>query len=238
MIAGGVEQMSRAPLVMAKPTEAFQRGNQTIYDTTLGWRFVEPEDGGGARHARDGRDRREGRRALQRVARGAGQVRARLAAARRQGARARAAWRSRLTPITTGTDKKTGAAITGRRRRAPAPRDHDRAAREAQARVHEGRRHGHRRQRVGPQRRRRGAPVASEQAVKELGPDPEGALRHRRDRRRRAELHGPRPDPGEQEGARARGPDGATVSISQSSTKPSRRRQSLASTRSGSIPRR
>src|SRR5690554_4434870 len=42
VIAGGVEQMSRAPLVMAKPTEAFPRGNQTIYDTTLGWRFVNP----------------------------------------------------------------------------------------------------------------------------------------------------------------------------------------------------
>src|SRR5580765_7753974 len=43
VIAGGVEQMSRAPLVMAKPTEAFPRGNQTIYDTTLGWRFVNPK---------------------------------------------------------------------------------------------------------------------------------------------------------------------------------------------------
>src|SRR5258705_802192 len=43
VIAGGVEQMSRAPLVMAKPTEAFQRGNQTIFDTTLGWRFVNPK---------------------------------------------------------------------------------------------------------------------------------------------------------------------------------------------------
>src|SRR5512139_3442447 len=42
VIAGGVEQMSRAPLVMAKPTDAFPRGNQTIYDTTLGWRFVNP----------------------------------------------------------------------------------------------------------------------------------------------------------------------------------------------------
>ncbi|MBL8621107.1 MAG: acetyl-CoA C-acyltransferase [Myxococcales bacterium] len=42
IIAGGVEQMSRAPQVMAKPTEAFPRGNQTIYDTTLGWRFVNP----------------------------------------------------------------------------------------------------------------------------------------------------------------------------------------------------
>ena len=42
IIAGGVEQMSRAPQVMAKPTEAFPRGNQTLYDTTLGWRFVNP----------------------------------------------------------------------------------------------------------------------------------------------------------------------------------------------------
>jgi 3-oxoadipyl-CoA thiolase len=43
VIAGGVEQMSRAPLVMSKPSEAFQRGNQTVYDTTLGWRFVNPK---------------------------------------------------------------------------------------------------------------------------------------------------------------------------------------------------
>jgi len=43
VIAGGVEQMSRAPLVMAKPTDAFPRGNQTVYDTTLGWRFVNPK---------------------------------------------------------------------------------------------------------------------------------------------------------------------------------------------------
>jgi 3-oxoadipyl-CoA thiolase len=43
VIAGGVEQMSRAPLVMGKPTDAFPRGNQTIYDTTLGWRFVNPK---------------------------------------------------------------------------------------------------------------------------------------------------------------------------------------------------
>ena len=43
IIAGGVEQMSRAPQVMAKPIEAFPRGNQTIYDTTIGWRFVNPK---------------------------------------------------------------------------------------------------------------------------------------------------------------------------------------------------
>ena len=41
-VAGGVESMTRAPLVMAKPEHAFPRGNQTVYDTTLGWRFPNP----------------------------------------------------------------------------------------------------------------------------------------------------------------------------------------------------
>ncbi|HXY90545.1 MAG TPA: 3-oxoadipyl-CoA thiolase [Xanthobacteraceae bacterium] len=40
-IAGGVESMSRAPFVMGKATEAFQRSAE-IYDTTIGWRFVNP----------------------------------------------------------------------------------------------------------------------------------------------------------------------------------------------------
>jgi 3-oxoadipyl-CoA thiolase len=37
-VAGGVESMSRAPLVMAKP----ENGDQTVWDTTLGWRFPNP----------------------------------------------------------------------------------------------------------------------------------------------------------------------------------------------------
>jgi 3-oxoadipyl-CoA thiolase len=41
-VAGGVESMSRAPLVMGKPEKAFPRGNQTVWDTTLGWRFPNP----------------------------------------------------------------------------------------------------------------------------------------------------------------------------------------------------
>jgi len=41
-VAGGVESMSRAPLVLAKPDAAFPRGNQTVWDTTLGWRFPNP----------------------------------------------------------------------------------------------------------------------------------------------------------------------------------------------------
>src|SRR4051812_28571089 len=41
-VAGGVESMSRAPFVSAKPDKAFPRGNQMMYDTTLGWRFPNP----------------------------------------------------------------------------------------------------------------------------------------------------------------------------------------------------
>src|SRR5438093_5478838 len=41
-VAGGVESMSRAPLVMPKPDKACPRGNQTAWDTTLGWRFPNP----------------------------------------------------------------------------------------------------------------------------------------------------------------------------------------------------
>jgi 3-oxoadipyl-CoA thiolase len=42
-VAGGVESMSRAPLVTAKPEKAFPRGDRTLYDTTLGWRFPNPK---------------------------------------------------------------------------------------------------------------------------------------------------------------------------------------------------
>jgi 3-oxoadipyl-CoA thiolase len=41
-VAGGVESMSRAPFVLAKPETPFPRGNQTMWDTTLGWRFPNP----------------------------------------------------------------------------------------------------------------------------------------------------------------------------------------------------
>ncbi len=41
-VAGGVESMSRAPLVTAKPDVAFPRGDRVLYDTTLGWRFPNP----------------------------------------------------------------------------------------------------------------------------------------------------------------------------------------------------
>jgi len=44
-VAGGVESMTRGPWVMAKPSNAFQRGDVTLYDSSLGWRFPNPRMG-------------------------------------------------------------------------------------------------------------------------------------------------------------------------------------------------
>jgi acetyl-CoA acetyltransferase family protein len=41
-LAGGVESMSRAPWVVAKPERGLPRGEQTMHDTTLGWRLINP----------------------------------------------------------------------------------------------------------------------------------------------------------------------------------------------------
>ena len=110
VIAGGVEQMSRAPLVMAKPTDAFQRGNQTLYDTTLGWRFVNP--------------RMEAMHGTLAMGETAERVAEKYGVSRE--AQDRFAWTSQqragkaiasgrvgreLTPILTGVDKKSGAEI-------------------------------------------------------------------------------------------------------------------------------
>ncbi len=42
-VGGGVESMSRAPYALPKPEKGFATGHQTAYDTTLGWRFVNPK---------------------------------------------------------------------------------------------------------------------------------------------------------------------------------------------------
>jgi 3-oxoadipyl-CoA thiolase len=42
VLAGGVESMSRAPLVQLKPERGFPRGSPEVADTTIGWRFVNP----------------------------------------------------------------------------------------------------------------------------------------------------------------------------------------------------
>jgi 3-oxoadipyl-CoA thiolase len=43
IVAGGVESMSRAPLVTLKPETGYERGNHELVDTTIGWRFVNPK---------------------------------------------------------------------------------------------------------------------------------------------------------------------------------------------------
>lgn len=43
IIAGGTESMTRAPFVMKKPEAGFLRGNMEMFDTTIGWRFVNPK---------------------------------------------------------------------------------------------------------------------------------------------------------------------------------------------------
>jgi 3-oxoadipyl-CoA thiolase len=43
VVAGGVENMTRAPFVMAKPDTDFPRGDMKLYDTTIGWRFINPK---------------------------------------------------------------------------------------------------------------------------------------------------------------------------------------------------
>ncbi|GIP62704.1 acetyl-CoA acetyltransferase [Virgibacillus pantothenticus] len=42
-IAGGTESMTRAPFVLSKPELGFSRGNKTLIDTTIGWRFINPK---------------------------------------------------------------------------------------------------------------------------------------------------------------------------------------------------
>lgn len=110
VIAGGVEQMSRAPLVMGKPTEAFQRGNQTIYDTTLGWRFVNPkmDQMHGTLAMGETAEKVAERCSVSREA----QDQFALTSQQRAGkAIASGRLAMEITPIVTGKDRKTGAEI-------------------------------------------------------------------------------------------------------------------------------
>ncbi len=99
VVAGGVESMSRAPFVMAKATSAYARA-VAMHDTTLGWRFVNPEmerrygiDSMGETAENVAEERR-------RPARGPGRVRAALAGADGEGAGQRAGSPRRSSPVT------------------------------------------------------------------------------------------------------------------------------------------
>nr|WP_284288443.1 beta-ketoacyl synthase N-terminal-like domain-containing protein [Angustibacter aerolatus] len=151
VVAGGVESMSRAPLVMSKPTAAFAR-DQQVFDTTLGWRFVNRalEQAYGTDSMGETAENVAQQDDVSRADQDAFALRSqqRAAAARARG---------RFEP---GDGAGAGAPATrrpgaGRRRRAP-PRDVARGARPAEAGV-PSRRLGHRGQRRRHQRRRRRA---------------------------------------------------------------------------------
>ena len=107
-VAGGVESMSRAPLVMAKPDMAFPRGNQTVYDTTLGG--ASPTRGW-RRCSRSSRWARPARTWPSATAspRGAGRVRAPVAAALGRGGRGRPLRRRAASPWTAPSATSTRA---------------------------------------------------------------------------------------------------------------------------------
>ncbi|MEO8707354.1 MAG: acetyl-CoA C-acyltransferase [Kofleriaceae bacterium] len=109
VIAGGVESMTRAPLVMSKAGEAWAR-NQQIYDTTLGWRFVNPkmEAMHGTLAMGETAEKVAERCNVSREA----QDRFALTSQQRA-AKAIASGRiaKELTPIVTGVDKKSGAEL-------------------------------------------------------------------------------------------------------------------------------
>ncbi len=111
VIAGGVEQMTRAPIVMGKATEAFQRGNPAMYDTTLGWRFVNPkmQEAHGTLAMGETAEKVAERCKVSREAQDAFAL-----VSQQRAAAALASGRMAIetTPIVTGVDKKTGTAIT------------------------------------------------------------------------------------------------------------------------------
>ena len=154
LIAGGVESMSRAPFVMPKAESAFARAN-AVYDTTIGWRFVNPAMKaryGDAIRCRRRRDNVAAR--IRRLARRSGRVRAAQPAA--LGARRRRAgvFREEIAPV--AIPQAQGRAARRRPRRASAAGHDGGAARQAEA-AQRPRQDGDGGQRLRRQRRRRGA---------------------------------------------------------------------------------
>ena len=143
-VAGGVESMTRAPLVTAKPDVPFARGDRTLHDTTLGWRFVNPATRSGTRA------RRWARRARTWPSAGASRARTRTRSRPSRSAR----WAAAQAAGRFADELVPAGELTSRR--APAAGDDGREAGVAEAGVPR-RRHGDGRQLERHQRRRGGA---------------------------------------------------------------------------------
>ena len=196
MIAGGVESMTRAPFVMGKATEAFSRSAE-IYDTTIGWRFVNP-----LMKAQYGVDAMP--ETAENVAEDFQVTRAdQDAFAYRSQMRAKAAQESgffarEIAPVEIAGRKGT---VDGRSRRASARRHHAGGAGEAADAVPQAGRHGDRGQCLGRERWRGGADHRLGGGGEAAWADAAGARGGDGDRRRAAAHHGHRPGAGDAEAA-------------------------------------
>ena len=146
MIAGGSESMSRAPFVMAKATSAFDR-NAEMYDTTIGWRFVNPKM---KRRLWRRHDAARRPRMSRRSSRSAARTRTRSRCAARPRPRAAQANGRLAAEIVAGRDPAAQGRPGRRRPRRASARDQRRGARQAEA-DRPARRHRHRRQCLGRQ---------------------------------------------------------------------------------------
>ena len=199
-IGGGVESMTRAPYVMAKPESAWDRGPRELQDTTLGWRFVNPKL---AEHYYPYSMGETAENVAERW--GVSRERQDAFALESHKRRDRG---HRGRPLRRPDRPGRGAAAQGRpggrgARRASAGGHDDRGAREAAAGVRRGRRVGHGRQRIGHQRRRVGRPARRGGTGPRARPAPDGPRRLDGRGRRRSLGHGHRADPGVTQGARA-----------------------------------
>ncbi len=151
-LAGGVESMSRAPWVVEKPERALPRGPQTMHDTTLGWRMINPrmaELGVSTESMGETGENVAERYGISREAQDAFALRShqRAVAAAERGLFAEEivpveAPRGRRETVTVDADEGPRPDASAEKLAGPAPR----LPRE---------RHGDRRQRLDPQRRRR-----------------------------------------------------------------------------------
>ncbi len=217
MIAGGVEIMSRAPFVMPKAETAFSR-NAEIYDTTIGWRFVNPlmkkqygvdsmpetgenvaEDFSVAAPTRTPSRVRSQDKAV------AAQANGRLA--------------KEIVPVTIPQRKGEPVIVVDKD-------EHPRAdtTLEALAKLPTPFRQGGTVTAGNASGVNDGAAaliVASEAAAKQTRPDADRPHPRRRGRRRAAAHHGHRPGAGDAQAVRPARPDATAISTSSSSTKPS-----------------
>ena len=150
-IAGGVESMTRAPFVQGKSEEAFSRKAE-IYDTTIGWRFINPlmkAQYGVDSMPETGENVAED---YQVTPRRSGRLRLALAAARRPRRWPSGYFAKEIVAVEISRPQRRNG--QGRQGRASASRHHARTTRQTEDAVPQSR-HGHRRQCLRHQRRRR-----------------------------------------------------------------------------------